>query len=349
MTDINKQKFLAELGQLLTFMYEEDRQTALQIYAGMFEEAEDEQSLLQSLVSPIRQAVLVARAYNATERKLQVHSQSREEAPVPEGQPEFLTKIYEIRADALSSQPEKTAEDENQFSLFDEVNGAIAPSIVIPDEEFVELKVEEAPAEAPTAEAAPAQEPADSVPAEAPAEAAPAEEPVEAAPAEEEEKVDAFMAEFSLPAEAAAETKEAPAEPAPAVEEAPAPAPQPLTEPRMVRKPRLLLLVPFILLAVPLTLIGIVLLLIPALACLGLAAGFLYVVYTGVVAFISTAGSLPVYADLFIIIGTILLLLAFGLLFLWLFIWFIGGAIVGLVRGVIELGRDWCFKEVPVL
>ena len=44
-----------------------------------------------------------------------------------------------------------------------------------------------------------------------------------------------------------------------------------------------------------------------------------------------------------------LLLLAFGLLFLWLFIWFIGGAIVGLVRGVIELGQSWCFKEVPVL
>lgn len=31
-THINKQKFLAELGKLLTFMYDEDRQTALAMY-----------------------------------------------------------------------------------------------------------------------------------------------------------------------------------------------------------------------------------------------------------------------------------------------------------------------------
>ena len=154
MTDINKQKFLAELAQLLTFMYEEDRQTALQLYGEMFDEATDEQSLLQALVSPIRQAVLVARAYNATERRLSVHSQSREEAPAAtEEKPEFIRKIYEIRAAALSTQPEYVPEDENQFSLFDEVNGAIAPSIVIPDEEFLEVSVEESP-EAP----APAEE-----------------------------------------------------------------------------------------------------------------------------------------------------------------------------------------------
>ena len=57
MTDINKQKFLAELGKLLTFMYEEDRQSALAMYAKLFDNARDEQSLLQFLVSPTRQAV----------------------------------------------------------------------------------------------------------------------------------------------------------------------------------------------------------------------------------------------------------------------------------------------------
>ena len=65
MTSINKQKFLAELGKLLTFMYEEDRQRAIELYSRMFEEADDERALLQSLVSPTRQAVIVARAYNS--------------------------------------------------------------------------------------------------------------------------------------------------------------------------------------------------------------------------------------------------------------------------------------------
>ena len=78
-TDINRQKFLAELAKLLTFMYEEDRQEALAMYAGMFEDAEDEQALIQALVSPTRQAVVIARAYNDKERKLQVHAQSRED------------------------------------------------------------------------------------------------------------------------------------------------------------------------------------------------------------------------------------------------------------------------------
>ena len=32
-TDINKQKFLPELGRLLTFMVEEDRQTAFAMYS----------------------------------------------------------------------------------------------------------------------------------------------------------------------------------------------------------------------------------------------------------------------------------------------------------------------------
>ena len=61
MTAINKQRFLAELSKLLTFMYEEDRQTALAMYGRMFDEADDEQALLLELGSPTRQAVIVAR------------------------------------------------------------------------------------------------------------------------------------------------------------------------------------------------------------------------------------------------------------------------------------------------
>ena len=65
MTVINKQKFLTELGRLLTFMSEEDRQEALTLYEKMFDDADDEQALIQALLSPTRQAVIIARAYDA--------------------------------------------------------------------------------------------------------------------------------------------------------------------------------------------------------------------------------------------------------------------------------------------
>ena len=41
-------------------------------------------------------------------------------------------------------------------------------------------------------------------------------------------------------------------------------------------------------------------------------------------------------------------LLALALLFLWLFVWFIGGAIVGLIHGLCVIGGKWCYKEVAV-
>ena len=62
---INRQKFLAELAKLLTFMYEEDRQLALRIYERMFDAVADENALIQGLVSPTRQAVVIARTYDA--------------------------------------------------------------------------------------------------------------------------------------------------------------------------------------------------------------------------------------------------------------------------------------------
>lgn len=72
---INRRKYLAELGKLLTFMYEEDRQEALALYEQMFDEANDETELIRFLGSPTKQAVAVAHAYNANNRKLATSSQ----------------------------------------------------------------------------------------------------------------------------------------------------------------------------------------------------------------------------------------------------------------------------------
>ena len=131
MNVINKQKFLAELGRLLTFMYEEDRQTALAMYSKMFDDAAEEQLLLQFLISPTRQAVLLARSYDAKERKLQVHTQSREEEPDYsdyDGQfPPFILAIDDLQQAAAAQgifSPGEEAQpvDEDQFSLFDEIS-----------------------------------------------------------------------------------------------------------------------------------------------------------------------------------------------------------------------------------
>ena len=70
-------------------MYEEDRVRALAMYNSMFDETDDETGLLQLLVSPTRQAVNLARSYDARERKLQAHAQAREAGETAEEEPSY--------------------------------------------------------------------------------------------------------------------------------------------------------------------------------------------------------------------------------------------------------------------
>lgn len=344
-------------------MYEEDRQTALAMYNQLFDEVDDEQGLLQLLVSPTRQAVVIARSYNAKERKLQVHAQSREESETADygTAPEFIGVIEGILEEALSRQAPKTAEvSADQFSMFED--DFFAPT---PEAPSAEAEVQP---EAPAAEAA-VEAPAEASPAEAAeteAEAAEAEAPAPAAPVDE---VDAFIADFSIPAdqqEFAPEAGEqiAPAEAAEAAESAEGDsAPIEIEEEDVeeyddeeyddgyydedyepVRKPRVFLLILYILLAVPVGLLGILLLIVPTLLFLVLAG---LIITGGVMAVTSAFGSgIAVFADIMVIIGMAFILLALGLLALWIAVWLVGGAMVGLVRGLIHLGGKWCYKEV---
>lgn len=349
-------------------MYEEDRQTALAMYNQLFDEVDDEQGLLQLLVSPTRQAVVIARSYNAKERKLQVHAQSREESETADygTAPEFIGVIDGILEEALSRQAPKTAEvSADQFSMFED--DFFAPT---PEAPSAEAEVQP---EAPAAEAA-VEAPAEASPAEAAeteaeaAEAAEAEAPTPAAPVDE---VDAFIADFSIPADQQEFAPEAgeqtdPAEAAePAAEAAEAAesdegdsAPIEIEEEDVeeyddgyydedyepVRKPRVFLLILYILLAVPVGLLGILLLIVPTLLFLVLAG---LIIAGGVMAVTSAFGSgIAVFADIMVIIGMAFILLALGLLALWIAVWLVGGAMVGLVRGLIHLGGKWCYKEV---
>lgn len=347
-------------------MYEEDRQTALAMYNQLFDEVDDEQGLLELLVSPTRQAVVIARSYNAKERKLQVHAQSREESDTASdgAAPEFMGVIESIREEALSRQAPKTAEvSADQFSMFEDDFFAPTPETpAAPAEAEPEAPAEEAAVEAP-AEASPAEA------AETEAEAAEAEAP---APAASVDEVDAFIADFSIPADQQefapdAGEQTAPAEAAePAAEEAEAPAESdeddsaPIAieeeddeyddeyyddeEYEPVRKPRVFLLILYILLAVPVGLLGILLLIVPTLLFLVLAG---LIITGGVMAVTSAFGSgIAVFADIMVIIGMAFILLALGLLALWIAVWLVGGVMVGLVRGLIHLGGKWCYKEV---
>ena len=315
-TSINKQKFLAELGKLLTFMYEEDRQRAMGLYSRMFEEAGDEQALIQALISPTRQAVVVARAYNSNLGRLSLNAETK---AAPEdrdenGVPDYVQAIEKVREQAWAAIGVPAAAEE----------------------------AEEAPAEAEEAEEAPAEtEEVEEAPAEA--------EEVEEAPAETEEAEEAPAAAepdksahegiefFTLPEEG----KETPQSDTLLDENTFNIDSDALRKPRRKAKPFALIL--YILLAIPLTICAIAVLLVPALLFLALSVA---AIICGVVLVSTAFKGFPVFADIMVVLGVSLVLFALGLLFLWTAIWFIGGAIVGVVHGVAVLCEKWCYKEV---
>ena len=362
MTDINKQKFLAELGKLLTFMYDEDRQAALAMYAGMFDAAPDEQALVQFLVSPTRQAVVIARAYNARERKLQVDTATRDGLyDEDEGTPDYVRAISALEDEALGRKIILPEVSEDQFTLFAD---GIHPTEPEPDET-----------------AAPAPDTQDVTP-DAAADEAESEPDVtviaESVELEGEvDDVDAFLSDFSIAGDElnadgrkepeAQQTQDAPVRVVPdASGEEPefvfdagdetAPRQDPprqkkqsaaggsanaveLTERRAIVP----LLILYIIIAIPVAALCVMVLLIPTLFFLGMAT---CAVVLGCMALSSAFGAFTIFADVMVVLGAALVVLALGLLFLWIFVWFVGGAIAGLINEIIKLGGKWCFKEV---
>ena len=389
MKRINRQKFLAELGRLLTFMYEEDRQTALAMYNRMFDEAEDEQALIQYLVSPTRQAVVLARAYNAKERKLQVHSQSRDEyEQVSDEIPDFVLAINKLQEEVSALKITTQQVSEDQISLFDDSNAGTVPAPAAqvytkPAADEEKAGTQDADEEATVQKETPplfADEPAEEteqdemsnsvnrladavdafladftisndelIPKDKPVGEEKDAEPEKTKPAAAEETVEVSAGEAVIEQPEATETRkhvqtepeETEAEAVKNAEEA-----EDYTEDAgTVRKPIVPLLILYIIIAIPLGLIGILLLLLLAFMSLSLAVttGFF-----GIYGFAATFTGFAVLADILVVAGASLILLSLALLFLWLFVWFIGGGIVGLIRGLCALGGSWCYKEVAV-
>ena len=373
MTDINKQKFLAELGKLLTFMYDEDRQDALAMYARMFDAAPDEQTLIQFLVSPTRQAVVIARAYNARERKLQVNTTARDgRYDEEEGTPDYVRAISALEDEALNRKIIMPEVPENQFTLFADGIHPVEPGA---DEEDGTANEAPVPAVDETAAPAPAPEDAEEE-AEEPEETETVTVEAESVELEGEvDDVDAFLSDFSIAGDELSEADSADADEQPteqtpvrvmpdasgkepefvfdAVDDLPrqtpprpkkpaasssAPAVE-LTERRAIVP----LLILYIIIAIPVVALCVLILLVPTLFFLAMSVG---AVVLGCMALSSAFGAFTIFADVMVVLGAALVVLALGLLFLWIFVWFVGGAIAGLINEIIKLGGKWCFKEV---
>lgn len=91
-------------------MYEEDRTRALEMYDEIFEEVNNETAVLQLLVSPTRQAVNLARAYDARDRRY--HDDGQE--------PAYQLVIEDIRRQAAMLAPPAEKLEEGQLSLFND-------------------------------------------------------------------------------------------------------------------------------------------------------------------------------------------------------------------------------------
>ena len=356
-------------------MYEEDRQRALEEYEEIFEEAGNENAVLQLLVSPTRQAVNLARAYDSRDRRSPAEE---EEAPA------YLAVIEDLRRQAGALIPEvPPAADDDQISLFEEPDVAetVFDSLELgslpelePDDlpETPPAEIDHYPDEDRSAETAP--------PPAVPERSLPAEETPDREADDFSDSVEAFLADFTVRGEKAGEN--APAHPAEFPdserEESSASVPERIpaadrhdedrslpAEPRKrapdmradelpelpdlpamtKKKPNTALLILFILIAAPITLLLVGLLLLPAALCLGLAAAGLCLGFSGLVAAFT---SFPVFADILLVFGLALVLAALGLLLFWCFVWFLAGAIPGLIRGVCGLARKLCYREVAV-
>lgn len=375
---INRQQFMSELSKLLTFMFKEDRSEIIQQYNEMLDNAEDEQAMLESFGSPTRLAVAISRSYQRDERKLSVHADSKDggsgEAvkvkPVIPTQGKKssapIVKPNEPAADAYVDiieeiRREKAAEEGIEYKpIFFKEEPKPEPVAEPEVEEPAEEAAEETEQPADEADEAPAAEAvaADEENAENDSEASDSEAQAEDADAEaaevtegEAEDAPQVQADEGGEAEAAADAE---AEPEP---EAAEPADEtahvlatvfnetPEAAPEKVRKTNVFALILYIIVSIP---VGLVLLLVMlglelgVLGCglLGLRVGFSLLSFT--------FSGMSVFADVLLCFGVNLAVLALGVLVTWLAVWLIIVSVPWLIRGIKNLGRKLCVKEVEI-
>ncbi len=371
---------MSELSKLLTFMFKEDRSEIIQQYNEMLDNAEDEQAMLESFGSPTRLAVAISRSYQRDERKLSVHADSKDggsgenvkvkpviptqgkksSAPIVKpNEPAadaYVDIIEEIRREKAAEEgieykpiffkedpkPEPAAEPEPEVEEQTEEAAEEAA-------ETVDEVSENAAEEAGTADGENAENDIEASDSEAQAEDADAEaaETAEQPAGEAEDAPEAQEAAADEGGEAEAEAAAEAAEPADETAHVLATVfnETPEAAPEKVRKTNVFALILYIIVSVP---VGLVLLLVMlglelgVLGCglLGLRVGF------GLLSF--TFSGMSVLADVLICFGVNIAVLALGVLVTWFAVWLIIVSVPWLIRGIKNLGRKLCVKEVEI-
>ncbi|MEA4946330.1 MAG: hypothetical protein VB058_02025 [Oscillospiraceae bacterium] len=322
---------MTELSKFLTFLSDDERQQVLMKFGEIFDAAPNQDELLGALVSPLKVTVELSRAYSrgglqqALDRSVELSGVDLSAAPPPPSPAaeSVGADIYAAIGSAVEEAFESAAEP------------AAEPAAPISAEPVPVEPAEPVPAESVPVE--PAEHvPAESVPVE-PAEPVPAEPvPVETAAPVPAEPVPVEPAALS-PAEPAVPEFED-TEPEEFFDEA---ADEAVPQGEYRAKPAALIF--FILLFVPLGLAGIAVLLCVGAALIAVAAA---AIGSGVFAVSLAFSGMTVFADIIMTIGVALVCFAAGVLFLWLALWFLIRCVGGLVRGILHLGKKWCYKEV---
>ncbi|MDO5445068.1 MAG: hypothetical protein Q4F31_05545 [Eubacteriales bacterium] len=373
MINIEKRKFLAELGRLLTFMYDEDRQTALSMYGEMFDRTDDPEELLKLLVSPTRQAVVIARTYNAKERDLAVRSKTGDgDADVDSLEtPRFVRAISEISekaselfptvnysgawndSDYTESEPEnqdapadfeESEPEDNQNNRSDDPFSFAVAEFPVFGEDKEEDLYDRAADEEEGYETF--SEPQESSETDYPAPSYDLNENL--SDEDRSNRINEYMAAFADSEKENLQNSDVPKS-VPVQEEIRTWRDRPVQEKKdadtnasreeSAGEISVPLLILYIILAVPLTAIGVLLLLIPAILCLAIS---LILIVIGFQAITTAFGGFAVFADIMVVLGGALVVIAVALCALWAFIWFIGGAIVSLINSAIRLGGKFC-------
>jgi len=347
-TVIDRQKYVAELGKLLSGMAPQDREAVLRGVNARFDEEGDDAAVIASLGSPTFAAVSVLRGYTPPEEG------ASDSVPMPEprrARPE--PKPVEPEPEEPEAPEEAEPEEPEAESAEADEPSPVEP---VPEAESTEPAEPAPEPEAPPAEPETEPEPEPEqpeIPAE-PAEPETAEEPAEAeapedavGPAEEPEEPDE-------PEESGTEA-EGPGEPAGTgeaeepeeAEESPDLPPFWGGPPELPKPPKAKvgLLILYIILGVA---VGLPLTVLFACVALGIfgCGGALIAAAALLVSFCFLGMS--VVADILLLAGAALVLAALGLLLLFFAVWFFIRCVVGFVNLILRKGREWCYDHGEV-
>lgn len=353
MTVIDRQKYVAELGKLLSGMAPQDREAVLRGVNARFDEEGDDAAVIASLGSPTFAAVSVLRGYTPPEEG------ASDSVPMPEPR-RTRPEPKPVEPEPIEPEPEEPEAPEEAEPEEPEAESAEAdepsPDEPVPEAESTEPAEPAPEPEAPPAETGTEPEPEPEqpeIPAE-PAEPETAEEPAEAeapedavGPAEEPEEPDE-------PEESGTEA-EGPGEPAGTGE---AEEPEEAEEnpdlppfwggpPELPKPPKAKvgLLILYIILGVA---VGLPLTVLFACVALGIfgCGGALIAAAALLVSFCFLG--MGVVADILLLAGAALVLAALGLLLLFFAVWFFIRCVVGFVNLILRKGREWCYDHGEV-